>query len=109
MKSNLHVVVAANCCLNTVFMQLDTYHNLTVVVPLLVSEDEKALVTCISCLTKLIGRLPSEEFMAKLPSFLVVLFDAFDNRNAEVRKMVVFVWLRSTSCWESLLFHILGT
>jgi hypothetical protein len=29
--------------------------------------------------------------MAKLPSFLVVLFDAFDNRNAEVRKVhIVF-------------------
>jgi len=56
----------------------------------LVSEDEKALVACISCLTKLVGRLPSDELMAKLPSFLVVLFDAFDNQNAEVRKMVVF-------------------
>jgi hypothetical protein len=53
MKSNLHVVVAAARCLKTVLMQLDTYRNLTVVVPLLVSEDEKALVTCISCLTKL--------------------------------------------------------
>ncbi|CAM6043646.1 unnamed protein product [Sphagnum compactum] len=55
-----------------------------VVVPLLVSEDEKALVACISCLTKLVGRLPSDELMAKLPSFLLVLFDAFDNQNAEV-------------------------
>ncbi|CAK9254542.1 unnamed protein product [Sphagnum jensenii] len=58
-----------------------------VVVPLLISEDEKALVTCISCLTKLVGRLRSEELMAKLPSFLLVLFDAFDNRIAEVRKV----------------------
>jgi CLIP-associating protein 1/2 len=57
---------------------------------LLVSEDEKALGTCISCLTKLVGRLPSEELMAKLPSLLLVLFDAFDILNAEVRKMVVF-------------------
>jgi CLIP-associating protein 1/2 len=61
-----------------------------VVVPLLVSEDEKALVICISCLTKLVGRLPSEELMEKLPSFLPVLFDAFGNQNAEVRKTVVF-------------------
>jgi len=90
MKSNLHVVVAANCCLNTVFMQLDTYCSLTVVVPLLVSEDEEALLTCISCLTKLVGRLPSEELMEKLPSFLLVLLDAFDNQNAEIREMVVF-------------------
>jgi CLIP-associating protein 1/2 len=45
----------------------------------LVSEDEKVLVTCISGLTKLVGRLPSEELMEKLPSFLLVLLDAFDN------------------------------
>ncbi len=38
-------------------------------------------------LKQLVGRLPSEELMAKLPSFLVVLFDAFDNQNAEVRKV----------------------
>jgi hypothetical protein len=37
-----------------------------------------------ACIEQLIGRLPSVELMAKLPSFLVVLFDAFDNRNAEV-------------------------
>jgi CLIP-associating protein 1/2 len=43
-----------------------------------------------ACIEQLIGRLPSVELMAKLPSFLVVLFDAFDNRNAEVQKMVVF-------------------
>ncbi|CAK9871828.1 unnamed protein product [Sphagnum jensenii] len=83
----LQVVVAATCCLNAMLMQLDTYCSLTVVVLLLVSEDEKALGTCISCLTKLVGRLPSEELMAKLPSFLLVLFDAFDILNAE---MVVF-------------------
>ncbi len=38
-------------------------------------------------LKQLVGRLPSDELMAKLPSFLVVLFDAFDNQNAEVRKV----------------------
>jgi CLIP-associating protein 1/2 len=31
--------------------------------------------------------------MEKLPSFLLVLLDAFDNQNAEVRKMVVFCLL----------------
>jgi CLIP-associating protein 1/2 len=50
--SDSKVVVAADRCLNTVLTQLDKYRSLTVVVPLLVSEDEKALVTCISCLTK---------------------------------------------------------
>jgi hypothetical protein len=45
-------------------------------------------------LKQLVGRLPSEELMAKLPSFLVVLFDAFDNQNAEVRKVhIVFFFL----------------
>jgi CLIP-associating protein 1/2 len=86
----LQVVVAVNCGLNTVLIQLDTYHSLTVVVPLLVSEDEKVLVTCISCLTELVCRLPSEELMAKLPSLLLVLFNAFENPNSEVRKRVVF-------------------
>ncbi|CAK9218293.1 unnamed protein product [Sphagnum troendelagicum] len=80
----LQVVVAANYCLNTMLMQLDTYPSLTVLVPLLVFEGEKALGTCISCLTKLLGRLPAEELMAKLPSFLLALFDAFDNQNTEL-------------------------
>ncbi|CAM6068689.1 unnamed protein product [Sphagnum tenellum] len=85
-ESPLQVVVAATCCLNAMLKQLNTYHSLTVCTTCtssvinfpLVSEDEKALGTCISCLTKLVGRLPSEELMAKLPSFLLVLFDAFD-------------------------------
>jgi hypothetical protein len=37
-----------------------------------------------ACIEQLVGRLPSEELMAKLPSFLLVLFDAFNNPNAEV-------------------------
>jgi CLIP-associating protein 1/2 len=36
---------------------------------------------------QLVGRLPSEELMAKLPSFLPVVFDAFNNPNAELRKV----------------------
>jgi CLIP-associating protein 1/2 len=43
-----------------------------------------------ACIEQLVHRLPSEELMAKLPSFLPVLFDAFGNQNAEVRKTVVF-------------------
>eukprot|EP01018_Ginkgo_biloba_P013531 Gb_32971 [translate_table: standard] len=76
----------ADRCATTVLSQYDPYRCLTVVVPLLVSEDEKTLVTCISCLTKLVGRLPSEELMAQLPSFLPALFDAFGNQSADVRK-----------------------
>jgi hypothetical protein len=38
-----------------------------------------------ACIEQLVGRLPSEELMEKLPSFLLVLFDAFDILNAEVR------------------------
>lgn len=81
---------AADRCLTTVLTQYDAYRCLTVVVPLLVSEDERTLVTCISSLTKLVGRLPSEELMAQLPSFLPALFDAFGNQSADVRKTVVF-------------------
>jgi hypothetical protein len=33
-----------------------------------------------ACIEQLVGRLPSEELMAKLPSFLLALFDAFDNQ-----------------------------
>lgn len=80
----------ADRCATTVLSQYDPYRCLTVVVPLLVSEDDKTLVTCISCLTKLVGRLPSEELMAQLPSFLPALFDAFGNQSADVRKTVVF-------------------
>ncbi|CAJ2632812.1 unnamed protein product [Trifolium pratense] len=61
-----------------------------VIVPLLVTEDEKTLVTCINCLTKLVGRLSQEELMARLPSFLPALFEAFGNQSADVRKTVVF-------------------
>ncbi|GLJ46692.1 hypothetical protein SUGI_0984310 [Cryptomeria japonica] len=38
---------------------------------------------------KLVGRLPLEELMAQIPSFLPALFDAFGNHSADVRKMVV--------------------
>ncbi|KAH7302208.1 hypothetical protein KP509_23G060800 [Ceratopteris richardii] len=81
---------AADRCLSLVLSQYDPYRCLSVVVPLLNSEDEKTLVTCISCLTKLVGRLPSEDLMAQLPSFLPALFDAFGNQSADVRKTVVF-------------------
>ncbi|XP_077250889.1 CLIP-associated protein-like [Tasmannia lanceolata] len=80
----------ANHCLTIVLSQYDPYRCLTVVVPLLVSEDEKTLVTCINCLTKLVGRLSQEELMSQLPSFLPALFDAFGNQSADVRKTVVF-------------------
>lgn len=84
------VSTEADRCATIVLSQYDPYRCLTVVVPLLVSEDEKTLVTCIGCLTKLVGRLPPEELMAQLPSFLPALFDAFGNQSADVRKTVVF-------------------
>jgi CLIP-associating protein 1/2 len=84
------VSAAADLCLNTILTELDTYRCLSVVVPLLVSENEKTLVTCISCLTKLVSRLPPDELTSKLNSFLPMLFDAFGNQDADVRKTVVF-------------------
>ncbi|XP_059074185.1 uncharacterized protein LOC131874603 isoform X3 [Cryptomeria japonica] len=36
---------------------------------------------------QLVGRLPSEELMAQIPSFLPALFDAFGNHSADVRKI----------------------
>ncbi|KAL0459327.1 UNVERIFIED_CONTAM: CLIP-associated protein [Sesamum latifolium] len=61
-----------------------------VIVPSLVTEDERTLITSINCLTKLVARLSQEELMAQLPSFLPALFDAFGNQSADVRKTVVF-------------------
>ncbi|KAJ8534609.1 hypothetical protein K7X08_016337 [Anisodus acutangulus] len=80
----------AEHCLTMVLSQYDPLRCLSVVVPLLVTEDEKTLVTCINCLTKLVGRFSQEELMSQLPSFLPALFDAFGNQSADVRKTVVF-------------------
>ncbi|XP_027934181.1 CLIP-associated protein-like isoform X1 [Vigna unguiculata] len=80
----------AEHCLTSVLSQNDPFRCLSVIVPLLVTEDEKTLVTCINCLTKLVGRLSQEELMAQLPSFLPALFEAFGNQSADVRKTVVF-------------------
>ncbi|KAF2292655.1 hypothetical protein GH714_026440 [Hevea brasiliensis] len=80
----------AEHCLSILLSQYDPFKCLSVVVPLLVTEDEKTLVTCINCLTKLVGRLSQEELMTQLPSFLPALFEAFGNQSADVRKTVVF-------------------
>ncbi|XP_022758590.1 CLIP-associated protein-like isoform X2 [Durio zibethinus] len=80
----------AEHCLNTVLSQYDPFRCFSVIVPLLVTEDEKTQVICINCLTKLVGRLSPEELMAQLPSFLPALFEAFGNQSADVRKTVVF-------------------
>jgi len=80
----------AEHCLTIVLSQYDPFRCLSVIVPLLVTEDEKTLVTCINCLTKLVGRLSQEELMVQLPSFLPALFEAFGNQSADVRKTVVF-------------------
>ncbi|KAK4351658.1 hypothetical protein RND71_030971 [Anisodus tanguticus] len=84
------VASEAENCLNTILSQYGPFRCLSVIVPLLVTEDEKTLVTCINCLTKLVGRLSQEELMSQLPSFLPSLFDAFGNQSADVRKTVVF-------------------
>ncbi|KAL6652423.1 hypothetical protein ACP70R_011348 [Stipagrostis hirtigluma subsp. patula] len=80
----------ANQCLSVLLAKYDPFRCLAVIVPLLVSDDEKTLVVCINCLTKLVGRLSQEELMNQLPTFLPALFDAFSNRSPDVRKTVVF-------------------
>ncbi|XP_031371453.1 CLIP-associated protein isoform X2 [Punica granatum] len=80
----------AEHCLSIVLSHYDPFRCLSVIVPLLVTEDEKTLVTCINCLTKLVGRLSQEELMTQLPSFLPAIFEAFGNQSADVRKTVVF-------------------
>ncbi|KAF4378140.1 hypothetical protein G4B88_022963 [Cannabis sativa] len=80
----------AEHCLTIVLSQYDAFRCLSVIVPLLVTEDEKTLVTSINCLTKLVGRLSQDELMTQLPSFLPALFEAFGNQSADVRKTVVF-------------------
>ncbi|KZV21518.1 CLIP-associated protein [Dorcoceras hygrometricum] len=77
-------------CLTMVFTQYDPFRCLSVIVPLLVTEDERTLITCINCLTKLVGKLSQEELMGQLPTFLPALFDAFGSQSADVRKTVVF-------------------
>ncbi|VAI47200.1 unnamed protein product [Triticum turgidum subsp. durum] len=76
----------ANQCLNVVLAKYDPFRCLAVIVPLLVTDDEKTLVMCINCLTKLVGRLSQEELVAQLPSFLPALFDAFNNQSPDIRK-----------------------
>ncbi|KAG7025263.1 CLIP-associated protein [Cucurbita argyrosperma subsp. argyrosperma] len=80
----------AENCLTIVLSQYDPFRCLSVIAPLLVTEDEKTLVTCINCLTKLVGRLSQEELMTQLPTFLPALFEAFGHQSADVRKTVVF-------------------
>ncbi|KAG8065201.1 hypothetical protein GUJ93_ZPchr0004g38275 [Zizania palustris] len=80
----------ANQCLKVLLAKYDPFRCLAVVVPLLVSDDEKTLVVCINCLMKLIGRLSEDELMNQLPTFLPALFDAFSNQSPDVRKTVVF-------------------
>ncbi|KAK9726480.1 hypothetical protein RND81_05G218200 [Saponaria officinalis] len=80
----------AENCLMTLLAHYDPFRCLSVIAPLLVTDDEKTLVSCINCLTKLVGRLTQEELLGQLPSFLPALFDAFGNQSADVRKTVVF-------------------
>ncbi|XP_038971250.1 CLIP-associated protein isoform X1 [Phoenix dactylifera] len=86
---SLQVSNVAHQCLTIVLAQYDPFRCLDVLMPLLVSDDEKILVVCISCLTKLVNRLSQEELMTQLRSFLPALFEAFGNRSPDVRKTVV--------------------
>ncbi|XP_020248810.1 CLIP-associated protein-like isoform X3 [Asparagus officinalis] len=87
---NAKVSNEAHQCLTILLAQYDPFRCLTVIVPLLASDDEKTLVICINCLTKLVGRFSQEELITQLPSFLPALFDAFGSQSPDVRKTVVF-------------------
>nr|CAB3450376.1 unnamed protein product [Digitaria exilis] len=80
----------AHQCLYIVLAKYDPLRCLAIIVPLLASDDEKTLVVCINCLTKLVGRLSQQELVTQLPSFLPAVFDAFNNQSPDVRKAVVF-------------------
>ncbi|KAM0941957.1 putative armadillo-like helical, CLASP domain, TOG domain-containing protein [Dioscorea sansibarensis] len=80
----------AHNCLTTLLGHYDPFRCLTVILSLLVNDDERTLVICIDCLTKLVARLSQGELMMQLPSFLPALFDAFRNQSPDVRKTVVF-------------------
>ncbi|KAM7252853.1 hypothetical protein ACFE04_025471 [Oxalis oulophora] len=80
----------AEQCLSIVLSEYDQYKSLSVIVPLLITEDGKTLVTCIKCLTKLVNRLTEAELLVQLPSFLPALVDAFGSQSADIRKTVVF-------------------
>ncbi|XP_022722851.1 CLIP-associated protein-like isoform X2 [Durio zibethinus] len=84
------VSIDAEKCLSIILSEYDPFSCLSVIVALLITEDEKTLIICVKKLTKLVHRLSQEELLAQLPSFLPVLFDAFSNQSAEVRKTVVF-------------------
>ncbi|EOY05437.1 CLIP-associated protein, putative isoform 1 [Theobroma cacao] len=84
------VSIEAEKCLSIILSEYDPFRCLSITVPLLIAGDEKTLIICIKTLTKLVRRLSQEELLAQLPSFLPILFDAFSNQSAEVRKTVVF-------------------
>ncbi|KAL1151867.1 hypothetical protein V6Z11_A09G069800 [Gossypium hirsutum] len=84
------VSIEAENCLSMILSEYDPFKCLSVIVALLIHEDEKTLIFCIKTLTKLVRRLSQEELLAQLPSFSPVLFCAFSNQSAEVRKTVVF-------------------
>ncbi|XVE81470.1 hypothetical protein DITRI_Ditri15bG0066700 [Diplodiscus trichospermus] len=93
------VSIEAEKCLSVILSEYDPFRCLSVIVALLITEDEKTLISCIKALTKLVRRLSQEELLVQLPSFLPVLFDAFSNQSAEVRKVKLFAcWYRWFRC-----------
>ncbi|KAK8704845.1 hypothetical protein V6N13_048457 [Hibiscus sabdariffa] len=84
------VSTEAEKCLSTILSEYDPLKCISVIIALLITEDDKALIFCIKTLTKVVHRLSQDQLLAQLPSFLPVLFCAFQNQSAEVRKTVVF-------------------
>ncbi|TVU29212.1 hypothetical protein EJB05_20770 [Eragrostis curvula] len=82
-------------CLNVALEKYDPFRCLAVIVPLLVSDEEKTLFMCINCLTKLVGRLSQEELLTQVPSFLPSLFDAFSNQSPDVRKVLTILLMNA--------------
>ncbi|CAI9770619.1 unnamed protein product [Fraxinus pennsylvanica] len=51
-------------CLSIMLTWYDAFRCLSVIVPLLATEDERSLLACIKCLTKIVSRHSQEELMA---------------------------------------------
>ncbi|GMI64496.1 CLIP-associated protein, CLIP-ASSOCIATED PROTEIN [Hibiscus trionum] len=107
------VSTEAEKCLSTILLEYDPFRCLSAIVALLITEDEKALIFSIKTLTKLVHRLSQEELLAQLPSFLPVLFCAFQNQSAEVRKTVVFclvdIYIKLGKAFRPYLRDLNGT
>ncbi|TVU27720.1 hypothetical protein EJB05_19217, partial [Eragrostis curvula] len=87
----LKVVNQAHICLTTVVTQFDPLRCLQAIASQLACQDEKILLICINSLSKLVIRLPQENLLAQLSTFLPALLDAFENHSPYVRKGLQFL------------------